>query len=164
MSHHRWRGCRNGWAYDGDRSAGRADGAGAFAPSPNPHRLYRDPERAVIRGLCAGIADYIGVEPWLVRAFAIVALIVFPPQTIAAYFIASCFIRPRPPGLWRDREEQVFWRSVTVRPSETFAELRYTFGALEERLGGLERHVTSEEFKLRRDFRDLEGGPKRTEP
>ena len=30
-------------------------------------RLYRDPERAKIGGVCAGIARYYGIETWVVR-------------------------------------------------------------------------------------------------
>jgi phage shock protein PspC (stress-responsive transcriptional regulator) len=31
-------------------------------------RLYRDPDDAIITGLSAGLAHYIGVDPWFVRA------------------------------------------------------------------------------------------------
>ena len=56
----------------------------------------------------------------------------------------------------KSRDEEEFWRSVSGRPEQTFSALRYRFRTLEERLAGLERHVTSDEFKLNRAFRDIE--------
>jgi phage shock protein C len=53
-------------------------------------------------------------------------------------------------------EEDAFWRGVERQPTTTFSNLRYQFRDLEERLADLERSVTSKEWKLRRDFRDLE--------
>ena len=32
--------------------------------SPNPHRLYRNPEEGVLFGVCAGLADYFGGKAW----------------------------------------------------------------------------------------------------
>ena len=33
-----------------------------FYKRENPHRLFRDKENAVIAGVCAGIADYAGLN------------------------------------------------------------------------------------------------------
>ena len=53
-------------------------------------------------------------------------------------------------------EEEAFWRGVSDRPSATFGNLKYTFMDLEDRLQKLERNVTSEDWRLRKEFRDLE--------
>jgi len=37
--------------------------------------LYRDPQRGKIAGVCAGLAEYFGVETWIVRLLAISGLI-----------------------------------------------------------------------------------------
>ena len=34
-----------------------------FGPSPN--KLYRDPVKGKVMGVCAGVADYFGVEVWI---------------------------------------------------------------------------------------------------
>ncbi len=124
--------------------------------SPNPHRLYRNVDDGVLFGVCAGVADYFGIKIWQARAAAVVLVVLFPPQTILVYILATIFIKKRPPRLYRNRDEEDFWRSVSVRPDQTFSGLRYKFRDLEQRLAGLERHVTSEEFKLNRAFRDIE--------
>ena len=125
--------------------------------SVNPHRLYRDTENGILFGVCAGLADYFGVETWKIRAAAVLMLFFFPPWAVISYLAASIFVPRRPDRRpYRSRDEEEFWRSVSGRPEQTFSALRYRFRALEERLAGLERHVTSDEFKLNRAFRDIE--------
>ena len=125
--------------------------------SPNPHRLYRNPEEGVLFGVCAGLADYFGVKAWQMRAAAILLFLFSAPLAIFTYLMASIFLPRRPEQKpYRSRDEEEFWRSVSGRPEQTFSALRYRFRSLEERLAGLERHVTSDEFKLNRAFRDIE--------
>ena len=125
--------------------------------SPNPHRLYRNPEDGVLFGVCAGLADYFGAKAWQMRAAAVLLLMFFPPWAVIMYLMASIFLPRRPDRKpYRSRDEEEFWRSVSGRPEQTFSALRYRFRTLEERLAGLERHVTSDEFKLNRAFRDIE--------
>jgi phage shock protein C len=45
---------------------------------------------------------------------------------------------------------------VSDRPAETFSNIRYKFKDMDDRLARMERSVTSEEWKLKREFRDLE--------
>jgi phage shock protein PspC (stress-responsive transcriptional regulator) len=35
--------------------------------SPGYHRMYRDPDRRIIGGVCAGMGSYWNIEPWIVR-------------------------------------------------------------------------------------------------
>jgi phage shock protein C len=120
-------------------------------------RLYRNREERVVTGLCAGIADYLGIDPWIVRIGMILAMVPFFIQTVAAYFIASALIPERPEGFYGSSEEEAFWRTVSTDPPATLAELRGRFGGLERRLAAMERTVTSSEFRLHRRFRDLGG-------
>jgi phage shock protein C len=118
-------------------------------------RLYRNPEARVVTGLCAGIADYLGIDPWIVRIGMMLAMVPFFIQTVAAYFIASALIPERPASFYGSSEEEAFWRTVSADPRATLAELRGRFAGLEQRVGGMERIVTSSEFRLHRRFRDL---------
>ena len=47
--------------------------------SSTRYRLWRDRDRGIIAGVCAGIADYIGVEPIVVRLVAVLGLVFFFP-------------------------------------------------------------------------------------
>jgi len=38
---------------------------------PGYHRMYRDPDRRVIGGVCAGMGAYWSIDPWIVRVIFI---------------------------------------------------------------------------------------------
>lgn len=119
------------------------------------YRLYRDTERGLLAGVCAGIADYLGVEPILVRLVAVAGLFFFFPPTIIAYVILALALPPKPQPLYASSEEEAFWRGVRTAPVDTFQALRRKFRDLEDRLGQMEGQVASGDFELHRKFRDL---------
>ena len=103
-------------------------------------------------------AAYFGWRTWPVRLVAIFTLLAFPPPAVFTYLAAWWFLPARPGGrLYATAAEERFWRNVSTRPRVTLSELRHRFRALEGRITNMERTVTSEEFQLRRKFRDLEG-------
>jgi phage shock protein C len=118
-------------------------------------RLWRDRERGIVAGVCAGIADYVGIEPIVVRIVAVLGLIFFFPPTLIGYVILALALPPKPPSLYGSREEEAFWRSVNTAPSDTFQSLKHKFRDLEDRLAHMEAQVTSGDFELHRKFRDL---------
>ncbi len=146
--HHHWRD-RAGYAYR----------AGAPGPGPNVHRLYKDKDRAMVAGVCAGIADYYGWRPDGIRvALVILSLFMFPLPVIA-YFIAAMVMKQKPAAPpYRSTEEEKFWRTFSTRPKATFSELKHRFRALDTRLADLEAAALSEEYGLRKAFKDLERG------
>lgn len=126
------------------------------APAGSPNRLFRDPRNGIILGVCAGIAGYFGVERWVVRLAAVVALLMFTPATILVYLVLG-FILPRAPErLYESSEEARFWRNVRVDPARSFSELRHRFRGLEHRLRAMEAYVTSEAYRVNRDINDLD--------
>lgn len=147
--HHHWR--------DRDRYAYQA---GAPGPGPNRHRLYKDPRNKMVSGVCSGIANYYGWEsPIPIRIIWAFAALFFFPLPVIAYVIAAVTLKPAPSGpLYQSAEEERFWREFTTRPKATFSELKHRFRALDARIADMERAVTSDEYGLRRAFRDLERG------
>jgi len=125
------------------------------AKPKSPARLYRDPEGGKILGVCAGIADYFGFNPWAVRAVAVVALFMFTAFTVIAYLIAGFVLDRKPRDLYETETEEVFWRQVRTQPNQTVRDIRHRFRDLEKRLRELEAHVTSQEFKLKREIDGL---------
>lgn len=126
-------------------------------PGPSRQRLYRDTRRAWLAGVCAGIADYFGVSVSLVRFLTFLSAVFFTMPTVFGYLVASLVLRRKPERLYASREEEEFWRSVRLEPSRTARDLVRKFQDLERRLRAAEARVTSSEFKLRRQFKDLEG-------
>ncbi len=128
--------------------------------SPNPKRFYRSRDDKVIAGVCGGLAERFGWEPVLVRVlFVLLTLFMMGPLAVIIY-ITIWMITPRSPigGRPISPEEDAFWRGVNDRPRATFGNLKYTFMDLDERLRDIERKVTSDEWRLRKEFRDLERG------
>jgi phage shock protein C len=123
--------------------------------SSTRHRLWRDTDRGILAGVCAGIADYIGVEPIVIRLAAVLGLIFFFPPTIVVYVVLAIVLRPKPAALYASPDEEAFWRGVGTAPADTLHSLKRKFADLEARLGQMESEVASGDFELHREFRDL---------
>jgi phage shock protein C len=99
--------------------------------STHRYRLWRDRDRGLIAGVCAGIADYVGAEPIVVRIIAVAGLIFFFVPTLIAYIVLALALRPKPPALYATRDEETFWRGVNTAPADTFATLKRKFRDLD---------------------------------
>jgi phage shock protein C len=147
-----------------DEMRSRRDGyayhAGEPGPGPNRHRLYRNMRRGKIAGVCAGLSDYFGWKVKWIRLGAILTTVFFFPLPIILYGVAAVLIK-HPGTDYRAFEtpaEERFWRTYSVKPKVTYSELRHRFRAMETRIEQMEYAVTTNEYGLRRQFRDLERG------
>jgi phage shock protein C len=61
-------------------------------------RLYRSRDNRMLCGVAAGVGDYLGVDPTIVR-FAWVILLVFGLVPAAAVYVAGCLLIPDAPVL-----------------------------------------------------------------
>lgn len=43
--------------------------------APGPHRMYRDPDRRIIGGVCSGMGAYWDLEPWIFRVIFLVLIL-----------------------------------------------------------------------------------------
>jgi phage shock protein C len=120
------------------------------------NRFYRDTENGILRGVCAGIADYFDVDVTTVRALTLLSLLFFTPATLLAYLIAAVVLPAAPEKLFKTDDEARFWRGLRTEPSGTFSDLRHRFRGAEQRLRGMEAYVTSSGFELGREIDDLE--------
>lgn len=122
----------------------------------SPKGLYRDKEHARIAGVCAGIADYLGVRVNVVRVITVIAGVIYTVPVVTAYLLGAWLLKPRPDNLYRDAEEETFWRSLRRSPRDTLSEVRLKFRQMDRRLQSLEAHVTSNKFRLDREFERME--------
>ena len=118
----------------------------------NHNRLYRDDENGIIAGVCAGIADYFGTNRTLVRALAVLSLVMFTIPTTVAYLAAAYFLERKPARQYRSDDEQQFWRSMHRSPRDTLGSVRARFRALDQRIQAMEVYLTSRKFDLDREF------------
>ena len=77
--------------------------------------LYKDKQNAKLMGVCAGIADYTGVNALWVRLGAII-LAFSTGIAIPAYFIAGILLNKKPPHLYVEPDEQKYWQRVRRSP------------------------------------------------
>ncbi len=148
--HHHHYGDRGGYAYR----------AGEPGPGPNLNRLRRNMRTGKVAGVCAGLADYFGWRVKYLRIGLVLATVFFFPMPLFAYAVAAVFMKPGGSTALPQAspEEERFWRTYSVRPKATFAELKHRFRAIEARVANMEQTVTSNEYGLRKQFRDLERG------
>ncbi|MCK0098487.1 envelope stress response membrane protein PspC [Qipengyuania sp. S6317L1] len=118
--------------------------------------LYRDKHNAKLMGVAAGIADYTGVEAIWVR-LGMVALTVFAlgPIGFLAYFIMGFLLQKKPPHLYRDSEEEVYWQRVRQSPKRTAREIRARFRDIDRRLADVETHYVSSNQRLTAEIEQL---------
>ncbi len=120
----------------------------------NPHRLYRDREHAMLAGVCAGIAEYFGLNRKGVR-IATVLLLLLPPFfafVVVSYVVLAIVLPVKPSNLYETQEQAEFWRGVSNAPSDVFGALSHRFKELNMRLERMEAYVTSREFEIDREL------------
>lgn len=125
-----------------------------FYERQNPHRLYRDRENAMLAGVCAGIAEYFGLNRKGVRLVTALSLL-FPPFfafVVIAYVILAIVLPVKPTDLYENKEQAEFWRGVSNAPADVFGALSHRFRELNMRLERMEAFVTSKEFEIDREL------------
>jgi len=121
-----------------------------FYKHKNPHRLFRDKENAMIAGVCAGIAEYFGLNRKGVRLVTFLFML-FPPFfafVVISYIVLTIVLPVKPPEMYENNEQAEFWRGVSNAPSDVFGALRHRFRELNHRLEKMEAYITSKEFEI----------------
>jgi phage shock protein C len=120
--------------------------------------LMRDTGRGIIAGVCAGIAERLGVKPaWVRLAFILLALLWHGAASIALYVILT-LVMPKGEGSLPERPRSFGaggWRDTPGPTPPPVGTVAARFAALDARLNRLEAAVTTNEFSLRQKFRDL---------
>ena len=123
---------------------------------PGPTGLYRDPARGKIAGVCAGLAAYFGVRVTGLRiALVLLSVFGFFGPVLVGYIVLAVLLHTKPEHLFRDSDDEAFWRSVVRRPADTVSGLARRFRDLDQRLARMEHRVTSPDEVLRAQFRQL---------
>ncbi len=142
-------------------------------------KLYRDSTNGKISGVCAGVADYFGIEIWLVRILTVTAfLLTTGPFVFVGYIVLWAVLDNKPQedsgvifgsGTSFDgtkgyankprKEEPVevkdsVWKAGQS-PKEAFHQVQQRYIRTENRLRRLESYVTSNEFQLNREINNL---------
>lgn len=149
----------------------------------NGKELHRDPEKGRIAGVCAGIAEYFGLEIWLVRILTVTGFFLLAGPFMLVAYVAAWFILDKKPGSkekqaflnaqmlakrhqtkgWHnasdDSEEKIevkskVWQSGEP-PRQAYFDIKQKFKRIEGRLRKVETYVTSSEYQLNREINKL---------
>ena len=132
-------------------------------------KFRRNKIDGVFGGVCAGIGDYIGMDAILVRLIFL-ALVLFTGFPLFIYFLLWIFVPSDKRAPYRReareavraerRRMELEEKHADIRrryPSTTsLTDVRSKFRSIETRMQDLEKSITSKEWQLRRDFKDLE--------
>ena len=142
-------------------------------------RLYRDPDHGPLFGVCTGIADYLGVEAWIVRLLTVLGVVFIWWIVIPAYIIAIFVMEKKPydeeemspvHGRYRrsrrrySRTKEGYQRTVdefsdsTAKSSMIFriGLVKRDIAQMEKKLSRMEHYITSGRYRLDEEFRALE--------
>ncbi|MEY2927830.1 MAG: envelope stress response rane protein PspC [Pseudomonadota bacterium] len=124
--------------------------------TPRRTKFYLDRQNRKWSGVCAGIADYTGIDvTWVRVGTVLVTLLGAFPWTLIAYWITAWIATPKPAGLYDDAAEADFWRGVRQSPARSARDVRSTFRDLERRMADVETYYTSRNTSLAREIDEL---------
>ena len=144
----------------------------------NTKKLYKNPDRAKLCGVCAGLSEYFGFETWLVRLVTVSFFLFSGGSALIAYFVACFILDPKPGSVsnrgcfgherkkrsssnYANSEQRQYRASVKdvwkkgAAPSETLQGLETSFHQMETKLQGLESYVTSNKYQLDKEFQNM---------
>ena len=122
-------------------------------------RLYRDADRAVLGGVCAGLATYLGFNLKVTRFLCVIAFLCAFPFAAAAYLGAVLLIPASSSRIYDESDYEArrkdALREEILRARPTSSEVRERYRSMDERLARIEKYVTSRRYELDEEFRRL---------
>ena len=136
-----------------------------------PNRTFKRPrvrglrrgENAKVAGVCSGIAEYYGVEAWVVRCIALTGLIFMTSVVFIGYWILYFVMddplsdeaeEPSEPA--RRHSPEAPELGARLSPRRSLRTARAHLAQAELRLRRMEHHVTSGQYELHREFNRME--------
>ncbi|MGF1696166.1 envelope stress response membrane protein PspC [Vibrio kyushuensis] len=124
--------------------------------------LYRDTQNSKLTGVCAGLANYFAVEVWLIRILVISAALLGGSFLVILAYVAMTLMLEKQPDNYSENIKTQQEHKLKSKPwqqgksaSELLKTLEADFDGMATKLGKMEAHVTSEAFKVNREFKNL---------
>lgn len=119
-------------------------------------KFYLDKQKGKWAGVCAGIADYTGVDVTVIRLGFVIAMFMGSGMPLLAYFIIAWMAPKKPGELYAETaDEKKFWQGVRANPRRTARDVRLRFRDIDRRLADVETYVTSSNNRLAREIEQL---------
>jgi phage shock protein C len=118
-------------------------------------KFYKDKANGKFMGVCAGIADYTGIDILWARIGMLVLMWLSGGVVFMAYLALGILAENKPSGMYADRQEQKFWQGVRQSPSRTAREVRADFRDIDRRLAAVEAYYVSSNPRLSDEIEKL---------
>ncbi|MCA2018378.1 envelope stress response membrane protein PspC [Vibrio tritonius] len=124
----------------------------------NKTPLYRDPRNGKLTGVCAGVANFFGLERWLVRILVVSATLLGGGFLVILLYIALSLMLEKQPYMQNEYSTLTI-KSKPWEQGKTAKQLLETIDhdlqQVESRVKKMEAYVTSEAFDVNREFNKL---------
>jgi len=119
-------------------------------------KFYRDKVNGKWMGVCAGLADYLGVDAAWIRVGFVMGTLFGGGFTIPLYFVIVWCTDGKPAAQYHDDPERAkFWSDVRVAPQRTVRDVHSRFRDLDRRLRDIEAHAVSSNTRLAAEIDNL---------
>ena len=118
-------------------------------------QFYLDKRNAKYKGVCAGIADYTGIDVTWVRVATVMLAFFTHLLAIAAYFVIAWVAQDRPSDLYQTADDERFWQGVRSNTKRSTTEVRSKFRDIDRRLADMEAFYTSRNTGLASEIEKL---------
>ena len=118
-------------------------------------KFYLDKPNGKIKGVCAGVADYTGIDVTIVRVGFILLLFLTHFAAVLGYVLTAWLAPDRPVGLYQSEDDAKFWQGVRSNATRSTGEVRAKFRDLDRRLADIETHYTSRNTALASEIDSL---------
>ena len=123
---------------------------------PQHTKFYLDRANRRWSGVCAGIADYTGIDVVFVRVAVVLITLATFPWGLVAYFVTAHIAQPKPAALKEEPPEKAkFWQGVRASPGRTIRDVRSRFREIDRRLADVETYITSSNTRLAQEIEQL---------
>ncbi len=117
-------------------------------PAPSRTKFYLDKVRGKWLGVCAGIADYTGIDVLWIRLAAIISTFAIFPFNLITYLVIAWMSDNKPAGLYDDAVDAKFWQGVRSNTSGSAKDVRSKLRDIDRRIADIEAHYVSSNRRL----------------
>ncbi len=123
---------------------------------PRRTTFYLDKSNAKWLGVCAGIADYTGIDLTVIRIVTVLSTLFLTGGTLFFVYLIIAWMAPvKPYGLYHSTDEAQFWQGVRQSPARSTRDVRAKFRDIDRRLADVETYYTSRNSSLANEIDSL---------
>ena len=123
---------------------------------PRRTTFYLDKSNAKWLGVCAGIADYTGIDLTVIRIVTVLSTLFLTGGSLFFVYLIIAWMAPvKPYGLYHSTDEAKFWQGVRQSPARSTRDVRAKFRDIDRRLADVETYYTSRNSSLANEIDNL---------